>query len=75
MPNPFQAFSNGGMPGSFGNIQQMIQSFNQFRNTFKGNPQEVVQNMLNSGQLSQERFNQAQQMAKQFQDMIGKMKV
>ena len=69
--NPFQAFSGGNMPGPFGNMQQMMQQFQQFRNTFKGNPQEVVQNMLNSGQLSQERFNLAQQIARQFQQMMG----
>ena len=71
MSNPiFQAMGGGNMPGPFGNMQNMMKAFQQFRNTFQGNPQQIVQNMLNSGQLSQAQFNQAQQMAQQFQQMM-----
>lgn len=55
--------------GNLGN-NNLIQQFNQFKNSFKGNPQQVVQNMLNSGQISQEQVNKAMQMAKQ----LGMMK-
>lgn len=55
--------------GNLGN-NNLMQQFAQFKNSFKGNPQQVVQNMLNSGQISQEQVNKAMQMAKQ----LGMMK-
>lgn len=61
--------NNGGNP--FGNITQLMSQFNNFRRTFKGNPRETVMQMVNSGQISQEQFKQAQEMAKQLQGMIG----
>lgn len=45
--------------------------FQQFRQNFKGNPQEQVQQMLNSGKVSQADYNRAVQMAQQFQRMFG----
>ena len=45
--------------------------FQQFRQNFKGNPQEQVQQMLNSGKVSQEQYNRAVQLAQQFQRMFG----
>ena len=42
-----------------------IQRFNQFRQSFTGNPQQMVQQLMNSGKISQERYNQAVQMANQ----------
>ena len=63
----------GGMPnmGAMGNIQQIMQQFQQFKRSFQGDPQQQVQQMLNSGKVSQERYNQAYQMAQQFQRMMG----
>lgn len=49
----------------------MIQQFNQFRQNFRGNPQEEVQKLINSGQMSQQQLNQLQNMAAQFQQMIN----
>ena len=75
MPNPlFNALGGGQMPGPFGNFQQMMQQFNQFRQTFQGDPKQTVMNMVNSGAISQQQLNQAQQMARQFQRMMGGMK-
>lgn len=48
-----------------------MSKFQQFRQNFKGNPQEQVQQMLNSGRVSQEQYNRAVQMAQQFQSMFG----
>lgn len=48
-----------------------MSKFQQFRQNFKGNPQEQVQQMLNSGRVSQEQYNRAVQMAQQFQRMFG----
>ena len=61
---PNMGFNNGFNPFNF------MKQFNEFKNTFKGNPEEVVKNMLNSGQMSQEQFNQLQGMASQLQSMF-----
>lgn len=70
--NPFynQQPSVPQMNGPFQNVANMIQQFNQFRSTFQGNPQQKVQELLNSGQMSQEQFNQLSQMAQQFRSFI-----
>lgn len=52
------------------NPMQMIQQFNQFRQQFQGDPKQQVQNLLNSGQMSQAQFNQLQQQATQFMQMM-----
>lgn len=70
MANPFSGMNNAPMPGPFGNMQQMVQSFKQFRQTFQGDPKQTVMNMVNSGKISQQQLNMAQQMASQFQDMF-----
>ena len=70
--NPFYN-PQGGMPmsgGPFQNMMAMIQQFNQFRSTFQGNPQQKVQELLNSGRMTQEQFNQLSQMAQQFRPFI-----
>ena len=48
----------------------MIQEFNRFRQTFQGDPKQQVQNLLDSGQMSQEQFNQLSSMAQVFQQFI-----
>lgn len=52
------------------NIGQMQQQFQQFRNSVSGDPQQMINQMLQSGQISQEQLNQAQQMARQFGAMF-----
>lgn len=50
----------------FGNFNNFQQQFNQFATQIRNsntNPQEAVQRMLNSGQMSQEQFNRLSQMA------------
>lgn len=64
----------GGTPqmgGPMGNFQQLMQQFNQFRQMFKGDPQQQVQQLMNSGKINQSQYNQAYQMAQQFQKMMG----
>ncbi len=53
-----------------GNMQQIIARFNQFKNTFTGNPQQQVQQLLNSGRVTQEQYNQAVRMAQSLQNML-----
>ena len=60
------------MNGGLGNMASLITQFNQFRNNFQGDPKAQVQEMLNSGKITQEQFNQVAQLATQFQKMIGK---
>ena len=48
----------------------IIQNFRNFQNTFRGDPRQMVQQMLNSGRITQEQYNQAVQMAQQFQQML-----
>ena len=49
---------------------QMMQRFQQFRQTFQGDPRQQVQNLLNSGRVTQQQYNQAVQMAQQLQRMM-----
>lgn len=58
------------MPGPIGGMMNMISQLNQFKQTFRGNPQQQVQQMLNSGQITQDQFNQVAQMATQIQGML-----
>ena len=49
----------------------ILQRFQQFQQNFKGDPQQQVQQLLNSGRVSQSQYNQAVQLANQFQRMLG----
>lgn len=49
-----------------------MQRFQQFQQMFKGDPRQQVQNLLNSGKVTQSQYNQAVQMANQLQRLIGK---
>ncbi len=61
MSNPlFNQFQNNGL----------IQRFQQFQRMFKGDPRQQVQQLLNSGRVSQTQYNQAVQMANQLQKML-----
>lgn len=51
--------------------QDMMQRFNQFRQSFSGNPQQQIQQMLNSGKISQAQYNQAVQKANMIRRMFG----
>ena len=53
------------------NQNPIMQRFQQFQRMFKGNPQEQVQQLLNTGKVSQAQYNQAVQMANQFQKMLS----
>jgi len=51
----------------------MLQQLMQFKNNFKGDPRAQVQQMLNSGRVSQAQYDQAVKMANQIQKMMGKL--
>ena len=51
----------------FGNL---FNQFNQFKQSFQGNPQQEVQRLLDTGQMTQQQFNQLSKAATQFQNMM-----
>lgn len=67
MSNPLYQQMNQGNP-----MNNVMQRFQQFRQMFKGDPRQQVQQLLNSGKVSQTQYNNAVQMANQFQRMLGK---
>lgn len=54
------------------NNNDLISRFNQFKQNFTGNPQQQVQQLLNSGRITQEQYNMAVQKANQLQKLLGK---
>lgn len=52
-------------------MMNFIEQAKQFRNNFQGNPRAEVERLLQSGQMSQEQFNQLSQMAQQIFPMIN----
>ena len=69
MSNPLFGMMQGMNP-----MTAMMQKFHQFQRMFTGDPKQQVQQMLNSGKVSQAQYNQAVQMAQQIQRMIGTVK-
>lgn len=61
--------SNYSMP-QLNNAMNILKQFNQFKSTFQGDPQRQVQELVNSGRMSQAQLNQYMQMAKQMQSMF-----
>lgn len=51
-------------------LANMMAGFQQFKQNFRGDPKAQVQQLLNSGQMSQQQFNQLSQMATQLQNMM-----
>lgn len=51
-------------------MNPMLQQFLQFRKNFNGNPQQIIQNMLNSGKISQAQVNKCVQQANQLYDQL-----
>lgn len=53
-------------------INGFMSSLNQLKQTFKGDPNQKIQELLNSGRVSQAQYNQAVNMANRIQQMLGK---
>ena len=54
-----------------GGPMQMMQQFAQFRRMMHGrNPQQMVQNLLQSGQMTQDQFEQLKQQASELQKIL-----
>ena len=67
MSNPiFDAIGGNMMQGN-----NMLAQFQQFKKQMQGkNPHEEINRLLQSGAISQQELNQAQQMAQQFQALF-----
>jgi tRNA C32,U32 (ribose-2'-O)-methylase TrmJ len=52
------------------NLPQMMQAFGQFRNNYKGNPSAELQQLLQSGKMTQQQYEQLRNMAEQFSRML-----
>ena len=47
-----------------------LNQFNQFRSTFSGNPEQQVRQLIQSGRMSQQQFNQLAQTANQLRQLL-----
>lgn len=62
MSNPLFQQLGGSQPMN----NNLLAKFRQFKSQFQGDPQQKVQELLNSGRMTQAQFNQLSQMAQQF---------
>lgn len=65
MANPIFQQMGGNVPAN-----PMLQQFLNFKKNFNGNPQQIVQNMLNSGKITQAQVNQYAQKANQLYEQL-----
>lgn len=71
MPNDlFRQLGGGNSTQNDGGFGQMMQAFNQFRQNFQGDPRQKVQELLNSGKMSQQQYNQLSDMARRFRSFM-----
>lgn len=87
MQNFFGGGQGPGLPGPLGKISNLFQLFSRFRQNpvgalmgmninvpqnIQNNPEAIVNYLRNSGQMTEEQFNQMSQMANQFQSFMPK---
>lgn len=69
MPNPLYKVLSGG--GSQNNrMSQFMSEFDRFKRSFSGDPRAEIQNLLNSGRMTQEQYNRLAETAKQLSSMM-----
>lgn len=59
----FNALGNNQMTG-------LMQRFQQFQRTFQGDPRQQIQQLMNSGKVTQAQYNAAVQQAQQMMQMM-----
>ena len=57
-------------PNSMGNMNNFLTRFAKFSADFQGNPEQKARQLLASGQMSQEQFNQYAQIANQLYKFV-----
>jgi len=67
-----QLFNVLGGQNQINPMTNLVNQLNQFRQSFSGDPKAQVQQLLNSGRMSQSQYNQLSQMATQIQNMLTK---
>jgi hypothetical protein len=67
-----QLFNMLGGEQSINPMTNLVNQLNQFRQSFSGDPKQQVQQLLNSGRMSQSQYNHLSQMATQIQNMLTK---
>lgn len=74
MGNPLLQFMGGGMvpmiPNPLTNILRFKQELDKFQSSFHGDPKQKVQELLKSGQMTQEQYAQYEQLAKQIMPFL-----
>lgn len=53
-----------------GQMSNFLTQFNQFRSNFVGNPEQQVKQLISSGRMSQQQFEQIAQTANQLRQLI-----
>lgn len=63
----YNAMNPGGgqLPGRLGQAQKMMREFEAFKRDFRGDARQEVQRLLDSGQMTQEQYNQFARIAQQ----------
>lgn len=65
MSNPIYGLLNGQQ-------NNMLAQFQQFKQSFNGDPNQTINRMLQSGKVTQEQVNRATQIANQMKGMLPK---
>ena len=58
------------MANQFNNPFALIQQFQEFKKNFKGDPRQKVQDLLNSGKMTQDQLEYLENAARQFQGIF-----
>lgn len=58
------------LPPPLNNMANLASKLNSYRSAFQGNPEQIVQQKLNSGEISQQNLNQVIALAKQIQQLL-----
>lgn len=69
MSNPF--FSAFGRQVGNDPMSRMISEFKRFSESFKGDPRQEIQRLLDSGEMTQQQLNQLQSIAGQFRQFFN----
>lgn len=65
MPNPLFEELGGNRQQPPQDLRGMVTAFRQFRSALKGDPQQMVQQLITSGRMSQDQYQQLVHMAQQ----------
>ncbi len=72
MANPLYNSLGKQQPLNDGGLSDFINQVKQAQETFRGNPREEVQRLLNSGAMTQQQFNQYSQIANSIISLMKK---